>query len=75
WAKRVCRSSSTRRHGVPRLGVAGFGSRVGFGDRWRLGVEVAHLGAGFGGALGGEGRRATPRRGDGRLGMEGMVFG
>ncbi|MED6151887.1 hypothetical protein PIB30_086677 [Stylosanthes scabra] len=47
---------------VPRLGVAGFGSRVGFGYRRRLGVEVACLGVGFGGALGGGGRRAMPRR-------------
>ncbi|MED6223375.1 hypothetical protein PIB30_073418 [Stylosanthes scabra] len=29
WAKRVCGSGSTPRRGVPRLGVAGYVSRVG----------------------------------------------
>ncbi|MED6211513.1 hypothetical protein PIB30_074443 [Stylosanthes scabra] len=36
WSRRgqnVCRSGSTPRHGVPRLGVDGFVSRVGLGGR------------------------------------------
>ncbi|MED6140743.1 hypothetical protein PIB30_096364, partial [Stylosanthes scabra] len=57
------------------LGVAVFAPGCGLGKGGRLGMEVARLGVGLYGELGGLGRRPTPRRWVGRLGVECMGLG
>ncbi|MED6212531.1 hypothetical protein PIB30_084298, partial [Stylosanthes scabra] len=54
----------------PRLGVAVFAPGCGLGKGGCLGVEVARLGVGLYGELGGGGRRPMPRRGVHGAGLE-----